>query len=61
MDQPNILVVNPNTSLEMTAAIDQVAQATAGTAARVITCSSANGPQTIEGPTRCCSGGGGDA
>jgi allantoin racemase len=49
MDLPTILVVNPNTSIEMTAAIDRVAQAAAGTAARVITIRSRNGPHTIEG------------
>lgn len=49
MDTPTILVVNPNTSAEMTAAIDRVAQAAAGAAARVITIRSRNGPHTIEG------------
>jgi allantoin racemase len=49
MDTPTILVVNPNTSTEMTAAIDRVAQAAAGMAARVITIRSRNGPHTIEG------------
>jgi allantoin racemase len=49
MDQPTILVVNPNTSQEMTAAIDGVAQAAAGTQANVITLRSAQGPHTIEG------------
>jgi allantoin racemase len=39
----------PDTSTEMTAAIDRVAQAAAGTAARVITIRSQNGPHTIEG------------
>ena len=49
MDMPTILVVNPNTSQEMTAAIDRVAQATAGTTAKVVTIRSRNGPHTIEG------------
>jgi allantoin racemase len=49
MDTPTVLVVNPNTSTEMTAAIDRVAQAAAGTAARVVTIRSRNGPHTIEG------------
>jgi allantoin racemase len=50
MDQPTILVMNPNTSAEMTAAIDHVARETAGAAARVVTRCSEHGPQTIEGP-----------
>ena len=49
MDKPTILVVNPNTSQEMTAAIDRVAQAAAGTTATVVTIRSRNGPHTIEG------------
>jgi allantoin racemase len=49
MDNPTILVVNPNTSQEMTAAIDRVAQATAGTSATVVTLHSTQGPHTIEG------------
>jgi allantoin racemase len=49
MDKPLILVVNPNTSQEMTAAIDRVAQATAGSSANVVTIRSHNGPYTIEG------------
>lgn len=49
MEKPTILVVNPNTSQEMTAAIDRVAQATAGTHAAVVTICSAQGPHTIEG------------
>lgn len=49
MDQPRILVVNPNTSHEMTAAIDRIAQATAGRHATVRTVCSQHGPHTIEG------------
>jgi allantoin racemase len=49
MDKPTILVVNPNTSQEMTAAIDRVAQAAAGAIATVVTIRSRNGPHTIEG------------
>jgi allantoin racemase len=49
MDIPTILVVNPNTSEEMTAAIDRVGQAAAGSQARVVTLSSQQGPYTIEG------------
>jgi allantoin racemase len=49
MDKPTILVVNPNTSQEMTAAIDRMAQATAGLGASVVTIRSQNGPYTIEG------------
>jgi allantoin racemase len=49
MDKPIILVVNPNTSQEMTAAIDRMAQAAAGLSARVVTTRSNNGPYTIEG------------
>jgi allantoin racemase len=50
MDSPTILVVNPNTSREMTAAIDRVAQAAAGGSANVVTLRSVHGPHTIEGP-----------
>ena len=50
MDQPTILVINPNTSQEMTAAIDRVAQAAVGTQAKAITLCSQQGPHTIEGP-----------
>jgi allantoin racemase len=50
MDKPTILVVNPNTSQEMTAAIDRVAQGTAGPHACVVTLRSQYGPHTIEGP-----------
>lgn len=50
MDQPTILVINPNTSQEMTAAIDRVAQATVGTQAKAVTLCSQQGPHTIEGP-----------
>ena len=50
MDRPTILVINPNTSQEMTAAIDRVAQATVGTQAKAITLRSQQGPHTIEGP-----------
>jgi allantoin racemase len=49
MDTPTILVVNPNTSQEMTEAIDRVAQAAAGPSANVVTIRSNNGPHTIEG------------
>jgi allantoin racemase len=49
MDKPTILVVNPNTSREMTAAIDRVAQTAAGSSASVVTIRSHNGPYTIEG------------
>jgi allantoin racemase len=49
MDTPTILVVNPNTSIEMTAAIDRVAQAAAGTMGDVVTIRSQHGPHTIEG------------
>jgi allantoin racemase len=49
MDKPTILVVNPNTSQEMTAAIDRMAQVAAGPNARVVTTCSHNGPYTIEG------------
>jgi allantoin racemase len=50
MDQPTILVVNPNTSDEMTAAIARLAQATAGQEATAVTIRSQQGPHTIEGP-----------
>jgi len=50
MDQPTILVINPNTSREMTEAIDRVAQATVGTRAKAVTLCSQQGPHTIEGP-----------
>lgn len=50
MEQPTILVVNPNTSQEMTTAIDRVAQATVGTQAKAVTLCSRQGPHTIEGP-----------
>jgi len=49
MDQPMILVVNPNTSQEMTAAIARVAQAAAGPQAHVVTIRSQRGPYAIEG------------
>jgi allantoin racemase len=49
MDTPTILVVNPNTSEDMTAAIDRVGQAAAGTTATVVTLRSQQGPHTIEG------------
>jgi allantoin racemase len=49
MDTPTILVINPNTSQEMTAAIDRVGQAAAGSDARVVTLCSRQGPHTIEG------------
>ena len=49
MDKPTILVVNPNTSQEMTAAIDRTAQAAAGSSASVVTIRSHNGPYTVEG------------
>jgi allantoin racemase len=49
MDTPTILVINPNTSEEMTAAIDRVGQGAAGTSAKVVTLRSQQGPHTIEG------------
>jgi allantoin racemase len=49
METPTILVVNPNTSQDMTAAIDRVGQAAAGGSARVVTLRSQHGPHTIEG------------
>ena len=49
MDNPTILVVNPNTSPDMTAAIDRVAQAAAVPMAEVVTIHSQHGPHTIEG------------
>jgi allantoin racemase len=49
MENPTILVVNPNTSQEMTAAIDRVARAAAASSARVVTIRSHNGPYTVEG------------
>jgi allantoin racemase len=49
MDNLTILVVNPNTSQKMTAAIDRVAHAAAGSHARVVTVRSHKGPHTIEG------------
>ncbi len=49
MDTPTILVINPNTSEEMTAAIDRVGQAAAASHARVVTLCSRQGPHTIEG------------
>lgn len=49
MDHPSILVFNPNTSQEMTAAIDRIAQEAAGSQATVVTRCSASGPHTIEG------------
>ena len=49
MDTPTILVVNPNTSEDMTAAIDRVGQIAAGNSARVVTLHSQHGPHTIEG------------
>ncbi|MGE3537566.1 MAG: aspartate/glutamate racemase family protein [Candidatus Tectimicrobiota bacterium] len=50
MDTPTILVVNPNTSEEMTRAIDCLATAAAGRSAHVVTRRSLQGPHTIEGP-----------
>jgi len=50
MDKPTILVVNPNTSEEMTAAIDRIAWEAAGTSANIVTRRSLQGPHTIEGP-----------
>ena len=50
MDKPTILVVNPNTSEEMTAAIDRMAWEAAGTSANIVTRRSLHGPHTIEGP-----------
>jgi allantoin racemase len=50
MNTPAILVVNPNTSIDMTRAIDLVAQAAAGKRANITTRRSLHGPHTIEGP-----------
>jgi len=50
MDKSTILVVNPNTSEEMTAAIDRIAWEAAGASANVVTRRSLHGPHTIEGP-----------
>jgi len=50
MDKPTILVVNPNTSEEMTVAIDRIAWEAAGSSANVVTRHSQQGPHTIEGP-----------
>ncbi len=50
MDQPTILVINPNTSQEMTEAIDRVAQTTVGIQAKAVTLCSQQGPHTIAGP-----------
>ncbi len=49
MERPTILVVNPNTSEEMTAAIARIARATARQQAHTITVRSQRGPHTIEG------------
>jgi allantoin racemase len=49
MDTPTILVINPNTSEEMTAAIDRIGQTAAGSSAMVVTLRSQQGPHTIEG------------
>ena len=49
MDRPTILVVNPNTSEPMTAAIDRIAQTTVKGAAVAVTIRSQQGPHTIEG------------
>jgi allantoin racemase len=46
---PSILVVNPNTSSEMTAAIDRAARAAAGPATRIATVCATAGPRSIEG------------
>ena len=50
MDKPTILVLNPNTSEDMTLAIARLASATAGSSANVVTRRSLQGPHTIEGP-----------
>lgn len=50
MNQPTILVINPNTSQEMTEAIDRVAQTAVGMQAKAVTLRSQQGPHTIEGP-----------
>lgn len=50
MDNPTILVVNPNTSEEMTAAIARIAQATVRQDATAVALRSLQGPHTIEGP-----------
>jgi allantoin racemase len=49
MNKPTILVMNPNTSRDMTAAIDRIARAAAGDQARVVTRCSRQGPHTVEG------------
>lgn len=49
MNRPTILVVNPNTSQEMTQAIDRIGQAAAGSSAHVVTLRSQRGPYTVEG------------
>jgi allantoin racemase len=49
MDTPTILVVNPNTSQEMTAAIDRIGRAAAGSSGHVVTIRSQRGPYTVEG------------
>jgi allantoin racemase len=49
MDHPTSLVFNPNTSHEMTAAIDRIAQEAAASQATVVTRCSDCGPHTIEG------------
>lgn len=50
MYTPTILVVNPNTSEDMTAAIDRIARAAAADRAQIVTLRSLQGPHTIEGP-----------
>lgn len=49
MNNPTILVVNPNTSRAMTAAIDRIAGAAAGDQAQIVTLQSQRGPHTVEG------------
>lgn len=49
MYKPTILVVNPNTSEEMTRSIDHIACAAAGSQANIVTRRSLQGPHTIEG------------
>ncbi len=50
MDKPTILVFNPNTSQEMTAAIGRIARQAAGPHAEIVARCSDHGPHTIEGP-----------
>lgn len=49
MSIPTVLVVNPNSSQEMTEAIDRIGRAAAGSRAHVVTIRSQRGPYTVEG------------